>query len=302
MIQTNLPLLHYTTATGLLGMFKDYTKEQPNIRLWATHYMYLNDPEEYELGKKICTEIIEQIEQELNVPTDCRVKTCIQDKEYLCEIDKYRKTSQGQLVNPYIISFSKVNDSLHMWDMYSSKGNGLALVFNCQKLLDAKILLKDCFYCNPNCENIIHCVSDKYKEDIIEIYQNTDKSNPLSMVEESMKSGDKIPALIRAYTIYTLICGHIGIRLKNLAYKIEQESRITVNGKEGFKLLFRDRNGTILPYIEYPIPFDCVDYILVGPTADFNLVRESILIFFDHKGVKNWNKNKILQSQIPYRL
>lgn len=30
----------------------------------------------------------------------------------------------------------------------------------------------------------------------------------------------------------------------------------------------------MLPYIESPIPFDCVEHILVGPTADFYRVRD----------------------------
>lgn len=301
MIPINLARLHYTTTGGLLGMLKDYTKEQPKIRLWATHYMYMNDPEEYKLGKEICTEIIDQIEQELNIPKEYRVKTYIESETYQSVLGDYCRTGDGQPINPYIISFSKVYDSLHMWDMYAANGNGLAIVFNYQKLLDAKILLKDCFYCNINCDNINQCISDKYKKDIIEIYQDEDKNNPLSVVEESMKNGDKIPALMRAHIIHTIVCGHIGIRIKNYAYSIENEARISANNNKEFKLLFRDRNGIILPYIEYPIPFDCVDHILVGPTAQFNLVRESILIYLNNKGVKNWDTNKILQSKVPYR-
>lgn len=71
----NLHRLHYTTTSGLLGMFKEYTEEQPNIKLWATHYLYMNDPDEYKLGADLCTTVIEQIECDLNVPTEYRVKT-----------------------------------------------------------------------------------------------------------------------------------------------------------------------------------------------------------------------------------
>lgn len=299
----DLNRLHYTTTTGLLGMFNDYSKEQPHIKLWATHYMYMNDPKEYELGKNLCTQIIDQIEQELNVPNECRVRTCVEDETYRSVIEEYRKTNKGQLICPYILSFSKAYDSLHMWDMYAANGNGLSLVFNNQKLIDAQILTKDCFYCNPNCKNVLQCFSEKYKKDIIDIYQNQDQDKTicLNIVKESMRHGNKNPAFLRAYIIHTIICGHIGIRIKNSAYNIEQEARITVNGKEEFKLLFRDRKGIILPYIEYPIPFDCVDNIIVGPTADFERVRESILIFLDNKGVENWNETRILHSKVPYR-
>lgn len=297
-----LQRLHYTTTSGLLGMFKDYTDEQPNIKLWATHYLYMNDPEEFKLGTKLCNEIIEQIESEQNIPREYRVKNFVESAPYIDALGDYRRTSAGQSVCPYIISFSKAYDSLHMWDMYASNGNGIALVFNYQKLLEAGILTKDCFYCNPCCDNILSCISNTFKKDILDIYNEEDKYTPLDLVKESMKVGDKALFYKRIHTIYTLVNGFIGIRIKNYAYSIEEEARITIRKNEDTKLLFRDRKGILLPYIEFPIPFDCVEYILIGPTADFYRVRESILIFLDYKGVKNWNKNRIIQSKVPYRI
>ena len=32
-------LYHYTTGAGLIGMLKDYSAENPNLMMWATHYM-----------------------------------------------------------------------------------------------------------------------------------------------------------------------------------------------------------------------------------------------------------------------
>lgn len=298
----NLQRLHYTTTSGLFGMFKDYTEEQAKIKLWATHYLYMNDPEEYKLGTKLCNEIIEQIESELNIPLEYRVKNFVESTSYIDALGDYRRTSDGQSICPYIISFSKAYDSLHMWDMYASNGNGIALVFNYQKLLEAGILTKDCFYCNPFCNNIIGCINNTFKKDILDIYNDEDKNTPLDLVKESMKRGDAAPFYKRVHTIHTLVNGCIGIRIKNYAYNLEEEARITIRKDDDTDLLFRDRKGILLPYIEYPIPFDCVEYILVGPTADFYRVRESILIFLDYKSVKNWDKNRIIPSKVPYRI
>ena len=297
----NLQRLHYTTTSGLLGMFKDNTDEQAKIKLWATHYLYMNDPEEFKLGTKLCTEIIDQIESELCIPMELRVKNFVESTPYIEALSDYRRTSVGQTICPYIISFSKAYDSLHMWDMYASHGNGLALVFNYQKLLEAKLLAADCFYCNPVCDNVISCLSNKYKDAILEIYKDVDEEFPIDVVKGSIEHGDYGSYYNRIHTIHTLVSGHIGIRIKNHSYSIEDEARIIVRKNDDTKLLFRDRKGVLLPYIESPIPFDCVEHILVGPTADFYRVRESILIFLDHKGVKNWNKNKIIQSMVPYR-
>lgn len=295
------PRLHYTTSSGLLGMFKDYTIEQPYIKIWATHYKYMNDPAEYELGIRYCKEIIDLIENERNIPKKFRVKPFVESTLYRNTFEEYCRTTAGQLYCPYIISFSKMYDSLHMWDMYASNGNGLAIVFDYKKLSEAKLLLKDCFYCPPDCPNIIQCLINQYKDDIEEIYNGQDNEIPISVVKSSMENGDRLPYYKRMHILYTIICGHIGIRIKNCAYRIEQESRITINNNGNFCLQFRERNGILLPYIEYPIPFDCVDHIIVGPTADFERVRESILIFLDYKGVRNWDTNRILQSNVPYR-
>lgn len=290
-------LYHYATGAGLLGMLKDYTKDEPNIKLWASHYMYMNDPQEYEIGKKICTDIIDQIETELDIPENCRIKPFVESAGYRKALNEHLRTSNGQLICPYLISLSRAYDSLHMWDMYASNGNGLALGFNRLKLLEAHILPKECFYCD---EDDIELMS-KIKLDIRNLYIECSKEHPLQPIHKAINEGLYMPLYSRIHYIYTIICGHIGIRIKDGAYKLEKEVRITINSKDTSKILFRDRKGIIIPYIEYPIPFTCVENIVVGPTADFDRVRESILIFLNSKGIE-WDSDKIIKSKVPYRI
>lgn len=293
-----LLLYHYSTGAGLLGMLKDYTKDTPNIKLWASHYMYMNDPIEYEIGEIICTEIIDKVETELNIPGVCRVINLVNTPDYREALNAYKQTYIGQSISPYLISLSKSCDSLHMWDMYASNGNGIAIVFNRLKLLESNVHLKDCIYYQKDDKNVIA----KIEHDIRELYQELHQEYPLtSEIIAATNKGDYNLLCPRIHYIYTLICLFIGIRIKAKAYAIENEVRITPLKHGNTKILFRDRKGIIIPYIEYPIPFSSIEGIIVGPTADFVRVRESILIFLNSKGIE-WDINKIIKSQVPYRI
>lgn len=294
-------LYHYTTGSGLLGMIKDYSAKAPNIKLWASHYMYMNDPREYEIGKYICTEIINNIEDKLGIPEEFRVKPFVESPAYRIVLNDLLRTSDGQSICPYLISLSCAYDSLHMWDMYASNGNGVAIGFNRPKLFGANILTKDCHYCNPYCKEDIEQTISEIESSIKEIYLDIEKDYPLAAIQKAVDNGDKSQLHLRLHIIYTLACWHIGSRVKDRAFELEDEVRITPRIEGAAKIFFRDRNGIIIPYIEYPIPFNCVENIIVGPTADFNRVRESILILLDTKGIK-WNEDKILRSNVPYRL
>ena len=293
-------LYHYATGAGLLGMLKDYTKDTPNIKLWASHYMYMNDPSEYKIGEQLCTEIIDRIESDLKIPYEYRTKPFVNTPEYINAVKSYRRTIDGQSICSYLISMSRAFDSIHMWNMYASNGNGLALGFNKLKLLEAQILPMDCHYFDNNSQHNKELI-DKLEPDVKELYLELDQEHPLYAIQESMKNGNNSLLYLRLHTIHTLICVFIGIRIKDMAYELENEVRITTPHKpEEPAILFRERNGIIIPYIEYPIPFNCVENIIVGPTADFIRVRESILIFLNSKGIE-WDTDKIIKSSVPYR-
>lgn len=296
-------LYHYTTGAGLLGMLNNYSKDNPNLTMWATHYMYMNDPSEYEIGKKICIDLIDEIESELGISDEYKIKKLIQSPEYQKELNRYLRTSEGQALCPYIISFSRSRDSLHMWDMYASNGNGLAIVFDELKFSESIISrekkyqtnLKDCIYHDEEIP-----VSAHLKQNIKELYLELNKDNPLDQAMSFAKAGNFMALYSRLHYIYMLLSGFIGIRIKDKAYYLEDEVRISLN-KPNYKILFRTRNGIIIPYVEYPIHLSCIENIIVGPTADFNRVKESILILLNSKGIK-WDDNRILKSKVPYRL
>ena len=133
-------IYHYTTGGALLGMLKDYyAKSNLNITMWATHYMYMNDPMEVVLGENICKHAILDIEKNLNIPHNRRIGTIINNKDF-GEMQSHlnrltMSTPQCACeTNAFIVSFSEECDSLHMWNMYATNGNGIALVFDRKKI------------------------------------------------------------------------------------------------------------------------------------------------------------------------
>lgn len=293
-------IYHYTTGAGLLGMIKDYTKDEPDVKLWASHYMYMNDPNEYTIGERLCTDIINRIETALKIPDAYRTNLFVNTTDYRNALKSYRKTLDGQSICPYIVSLSREYDSLPMWNMYASNGNGIALGFNRLKLLGAQILPMDCYYVDSNDPSNQEYIS-QLETEIKELYLELDREYPVHIIQECINDDDNTLLYNRLHSIHALICVSIGIRIKDIAYRLENEVRITTPHRpEAPKILFRERNGIIIPYVEYPISFDCVENIVVGPTADFIRVRESISILLDSKGIK-WEDDRIIKSKVPYR-
>lgn len=278
-------LYHYTTGAGLLGMMKNYSKENKNLTMWATHYKYMNDPTEYEYGRSICLDIIDDIEKELHIEKGKRIKEVLKKNNFnRLPISKEIENKQKKFIfSPYLISLSRAEDSLHMWNMYAKNGNGIAIIFNGEKLNNSCVP-KECIYY----EKKKHY--NKLKEKINEHYQQHMNTFQVSGVD---------PLIANAYGVALLISLLEGVFIKHFAYREEMETRIHVSIAED--VLFRDKEGLIIPYVEQQIPFECVENIIVGPTADFDRVCESIWLLMNSKGIK-WKEDKIIKSNVPYRI
>ena len=280
-------LYHYTTGAGLLGMMKNYSEKNKNLTMWATHYMYMNDPTEYLFGENICLDVIDEIETELNVEKEFRIKGVVTtDNAKLLQrkVMRFLHSFDPQKIRtcPYFISLSMARDSLHMWDMYATNGNGIAIVFNKERL--------------SNYYELEKCIYPKRKQDYSDIKQRIEKlyeefsTNEYSSLEVSIE---------RACTISNMISLMVGIYIKHHSYKEEKEIRLIA--PYAHQILFRDKKGLIIPYVEQQIPFECVENIIIGPTADFNRVRESILLLMNSIGII-WDEDKIIKSKVPYRV
>jgi hypothetical protein len=123
-------LHHYTTATGLIGMFETRT-------IWATSINHLNDSEEYVHALKILRKLLEaSLDGESG------------DKKALFE-DWLKDIQAGTKDGVFVASFSEMPDLLSQWPAYADCDNAYSVGFNAEEFGknykgDKRIRMRSC--------------------------------------------------------------------------------------------------------------------------------------------------------------
>lgn len=102
-------LYHYTDANGLLGIIT-------SRKVWATHYSFLNDYNEFDYAKKLIHQRV------INLLEDNERNRVTKERWSLIE-DWFK------YLNTFLISFSTEHDRLSQWRGYSNLGKGYCLGF-----------------------------------------------------------------------------------------------------------------------------------------------------------------------------
>ena len=284
-------IYHYTTASALIGMLSECTMENhKNLKMWATHAEFLNDPSEYEYGKTASQKILQEVETILNIPEEDRLSSTMYEdskKQYFVECERgiTRFTDSLYMAPPFVISFSKNRDLLPMWTLYGKNGSGIAIGFN-RELLEKNnnnFAVKDCFYG-------------------IDVTDYTALINLIKYWYEMM-----LQKINGATHVYTRVCQielimsintHVSAYIKHESYRYEQEVRYRPYRVDD-SIKFRESNGLIVPYVEVNLPVDSIEEIVIGPTLDAERMKLSIELLLKTKGI--YNDIEIKESDIPYR-
>lgn len=280
-------------------MLKDYdAKTNPNLTIWATHYSYMNDPKEFEIGVETCIPLIKEIEDVKNIAANDRLYSYLnEDKDIARQIGLLGSQfkNHNSMISPYSISFSKLKDSLQMWNRYGQNGNGIALCFDMDKIRQNKNFYKfdSCVYINN--KEVTDEIIKKVKNKLLILYNRLYKEIP--SIISPFYTGDDYEAL-RVFFFSTLLFMGVASFIKDEAYADEKEYRILAFGEN--EILFRERNGEIIPYVEYKVPIEALANVIVGPTRDFERTRNSIMLLLNNKDI-SWSPDKIIQSNVPYR-
>lgn len=271
-------LFHYTTANGLLGIFKENA-------LWSTAYYCANDEDELATGKGIITRIFREETERLHRVGDHRIQ-----KFYDRGVDPFDCAEKFEdfilsltlsKLCPYITCFCqpKAEDDfthglLSQWRAYGHDG-GYALQFNRNKIEKA---LEDAFDGSPPhydfkgvCYERENALRDQvffWKEFYVLAFNNylDELASPLSFQKKVMESpvsnllGGPIESL-RDFLIHT----------KNKHFFEENECRLSsirpVSSSTSAN--YYNRNGLLVPYIttrEKGIDIlGCLEWIVVGP-------------------------------------
>lgn len=288
-------IYHFTSVDAFLGMLKDFSTENKNLKMWATSAMFLNDPSEYEYGKEVSRNLLREIEDELEIDEKERLSNHMYSgemKNFFTQLEKDSSSRPKAVYDsiPYVISFSLESDILPMWTSYGKNGNGIAIGINREALeqhLDSlddnqPFTIRNCYY---DCEsNEWQAIKNSIK------YQ-------YELMLQIANGGDEGIVLVKQIDIIRLLNNQLSPFIKHEGYRYEREVRGKVYKAKEIK--FRESRGSLIPYVEVDIPISCIEKIIIGPTADAERMRISLEILMRSRSIGG--NIEIVSSEIPYR-
>jgi hypothetical protein len=200
---------------------------------------------------------------------------------------------------PFVVSFSKLKDSLPLWKMYGNNGYGVCLVFS-------EYLVKP-FNPNgiePQIYNSIHLYDVGYgtiHQSEYDIFNKIVESRYKKYLSTICQNGcnNIFEKKLSLLCLTLVICSPC---IKHPSYAYEQEKRLLKYYLEesNQKVQFYEKNNNIISYTEVQIPIDNLKEIIVGPCSDFQSISRSITQLL-HSQELNPQDIKIVQSEVPYR-
>ncbi len=286
------PLYHYTSASGLKGIFE-------GGQLWFTDVLHANDPSEFEYGNNIAIDLLQNE----------AVRSSGDLKEFLEFISKMLGGALKNAVGVYVSSFSAVEDDLSQWRAYGDDGRGYAIafapsIFSADQCVNLKAL-------NPNERTSIACVKyDDKEKKVGQAHHAPTIQKVIEVVKKVSDDGLLKDELQRQYFFKRLgvefAIAHIfnSATLKHRAYCGEIETRLVIYNSSPTELRpylkSRLRGSALVPYVPSPFPVKVpgnVLEIIVGPAAP-ERSEEAVKSLLNMVDLAKLN---VRRSTIPYR-
>jgi hypothetical protein len=216
-------LYHYTTAAGLIGIFKSCT-------MWATNFSFLNDPSEVEYGRKL---VLGALDQELKRHSG-NARLLLQQV-----FRAFRKQNVSEV---YVTCFTECQDDLSQWRAYGSA----AAIRYCIGF-DSEAIRQQAW-------DIPEAVFDRVVYDVTgqraRIQRILDKTIVFVGQHQPRQSIQRKVAASAARRLWRLLP-----RLKSPAYFAEEEWRVVqwVPSSETEKVNFDPSRGIVRPYVEFGV-------------------------------------------------
>lgn len=293
-------ICHYTTLEVLLSLLRN--AEDKKLTFWASSIYSMNNPTEFMYGYDICMDILQKVEKRLKVSDKLKVSKLWMDIHDDSSNDWKEILIQSLYENnecPFVVSFSKLKDSLPLWKMYGNNGYGVCLVFS-------EYLVKP-FNPNgiePQIYNSIHLYDVGYgtiHQSEYDIFNKIVESRYKKYLSTICQNGcnNIFEKKLSLLCLTLVICSPC---IKHPSYAYEQEKRLLKYYLEesNQKVQFYEKNNNIISYTEVQIPIDNLKEIIVGPCSDFQSISRSITQLL-HSQELNPQDIKIVQSEVPYR-
>jgi len=268
-----VPLYHYTSQSGLLGIID-------KREIWATHTQYLNDRREYLLA-------LELVQNEIDA-----LRATVNEEDRNVLDDMKNGLSGVEKMNVCVCSFSEEQDSLSQWRAYGAGSSGFAIGFPGDFL--AEIAEREHWYFAP-------CIYEPTRQGSLiralveEVFEeNVHRKNTDAGGEDPPPLGGSLCAYLNRYAPI----------LKHSGFREEKEWRIISRPRMCSSKLFDFREGRsmLIPYyklrlIDQKQAFR-VHEVVVGPTPNPQQSTASVSSFLVRHDL---GKVPVKLSKVPYR-
>ena len=301
-------LFHYTSSKGFFGILDSGC-------LWATHFKFLNDSNEFVAARKSLTEFVEhevrakiaalKINGAISLVEGQTVRS-VSEHEAKVIVDAFYSTTL-KLADPFVFSSfvstpgekSFRNGELLHWATYGRSG-GYALEINPHKL--AKLI---------HSQKTISLLSRRavYADDAVppELKKDYDEVGKMAQAMVSCLLNNTLDSLNVAQAAWPFM--RIASVIKDGYFKSEKEARLvairykkTVEGNSPPAIHVRHSEGGAVPYIKLfeDILFgeNCpVEAIIIGPHPQREKRRDVVSLALEARGLTSID---VIQSEVPY--
>ena len=294
-------VFHYTSINALKSLIEsiEISKEKDCLLFRASNILFMNDPNEFVYGRKIFLKTIVEIEDKLDIKNKYRLSSKwigktpeeekVKEAEYMRYLQKIKEI-------PYVLSLSKLEDSLPMWLNYGDGGKGVCLVFQDNRNQPLKRRM------TRNGEEVYVSF---YTSDVH--YDSIGRESELygllyDTLKDYKKDIQKGCADNDAY--FDTLIQYAAPFIKNNHYRNECEVRMSktigsLNPSNEYKAKFRcNKYGHIIPYIDVEINVDQLKYIILGPLVNFELTKMALGLMAERYIGKDII---IIPSKVQYR-
>lgn len=262
MISPEKPLYHYTKSNGIQGILKDRA-------FFATKSNFLNDTNEIHYTMQVAREVLEELPEEGWREALKR------------EFSEFEEKITNQSF--YLTSFSVDPDSITLWSEFGDK-TGYNLEFNSGELLERigsqRKIRYHGFLIYSGTEQrrkLRELLTTKIPETLGASYGE---------IQEAALADPKVE-LFRKYCRYF----HKAVSVYALFFKqeefaAEQEYRLVFKEKNPQEILFREKDGFLMPYITVGLGEGkgLIRRIRVAPKNHVDLARAGMKMFAEHYG------------------
>lgn len=277
-VQQEECLYHYTKSNGVNGIIH-------NNCFWATKSDFLNDPKEFNHIHNIITSICEETISNLEWR-----------EMFLKDVIEEQALISGGKKDYFVLSFSQRRDSITMWSEFGNR-TGYNIGFQSGLIIER---IEE--YNQIDYHGFVIYDPDEQKK-IVKRIMNSYLAEEMDMsFNEILKLGSRD----RKNSIYRKACQKFqrmtavyAMFFKNEAFQEEQEYRFVFKKQKDTEVLFREKDGFMIPYIKIQLSGKAlpVQEIVVAPQNHIDLAQKGMEYMMLEEGYKV----KVVLSNIKLR-